>query len=261
MKIAHHYNHAISPPASASATTTTLGSTPLESTTTNLSGSSQPESRGSHEGRGGRTDEKGADGQQPDLPSRKATDGRIEASATQETLQQQRTTTSSSPTPPLGGDEEEGTGETPGSSAISSASADGSHPRSGDDGCKQWSKNNSRQRFSGNSPWRSASETGKRPSTPSSPRTQDGHGVVADDWFVGGHNSDSAVADKLGNPGCSDAAGRRQRQVAAVAARNDERRREQTRLWTRAVGALCSPSHKDLWPVMIDAGILGALYK
>lgn len=35
--------------------------------------------------------------------------------------------------------------------------------------------------------------------------------------------------------------------------------REITRLWVRAVGWLCCPSHSELWPHMIDVGIIGAL--
>lgn len=37
--------------------------------------------------------------------------------------------------------------------------------------------------------------------------------------------------------------------------------RELMQLWVRAVGSLCEPSHSDLWPLMIDAGIFGALFK
>lgn len=37
--------------------------------------------------------------------------------------------------------------------------------------------------------------------------------------------------------------------------------RELMQLWVRAVGSLCKPSHSDLWPLMIDAGIFGALFK
>lgn len=36
--------------------------------------------------------------------------------------------------------------------------------------------------------------------------------------------------------------------------------RELMQLWVRAVGSLCKPSHSDLWPLMIDAGIFGALF-
>lgn len=35
--------------------------------------------------------------------------------------------------------------------------------------------------------------------------------------------------------------------------------RELTRLWVRAVGSLCCPSHSELWVPMIDAGMIGAL--
>lgn len=35
--------------------------------------------------------------------------------------------------------------------------------------------------------------------------------------------------------------------------------RELTRLWVRAVGSLCCPSHSELWAPMIDAGMIGAL--
>ncbi|CAM9232465.1 unnamed protein product, partial [Ectocarpus sp. 13 AM-2016] len=35
--------------------------------------------------------------------------------------------------------------------------------------------------------------------------------------------------------------------------------REITRMWVRAVGWLCSPSHSNLWPHMIEVGILGAI--
>ena len=37
------------------------------------------------------------------------------------------------------------------------------------------------------------------------------------------------------------------------------RARELTRLWVRAVGSLCCPSHSELWVPMIDAGMIGAL--
>lgn len=101
------------------------------------------------------------------------------------------------------------------------------------------------------------------PSSSSAKSQQDGsRGVtVGDDWCVGGKSNDGVAVpeDKAKRPGgISDAAAQRQRQAAA---REDERRIELTRQWTRALGALCSPAHKDLWPQMIDAGILGALYR
>lgn len=267
VKIAHHYNHAIWPTALVGATAINSGSTAvcasLESTTMNVSGSSQSEFRAGHERKGGITDEKRGGGQQPGSPLRNATEGRNEGAITQEILQQQRITTPSSSTPPFGGDDEEGAGERPGSSAISNAGTDGSHGRLGDDGLKELGKNsksNSRQQCSINSLCGSALETGKHALKLSSPRDQDDHGVIEDDGLEGENNKNGATANKL-NIGFSGAVGGRQRQATALGARNDKVRREQTTLWTRAVGALCSPSHKDLWLPMIDAGILGALYK
>lgn len=101
------------------------------------------------------------------------------------------------------------------------------------------------------------------PSSSSGKSQQDGsRGVtVGDDWCAGGKSSDGVTVseNKTKRPGgISDAAAQRQRQAAA---RYDERRTKLTRQWTKALGALCSPAHKDLWPSMIDAGILGALYK
>lgn len=78
------------------------------------------------------------------------------------------------------------------------------------------------------------------PSTSSSKKT-----VIGDDWYVEGrpdarHRHGNALGGRSG---------------AAWAATA----RELTRLWVRAVGSLCCPSHSDLWAPMIDAGILGAL--
>lgn len=69
-------------------------------------------------------------------------------------------------------------------------------------------------------------------------------GGGGDDWYVEGRPSTRVSQSHL--PGRGGGA------WAATA-------RELTRLWARAVGALCCPPHADLWPLMIDTGMLGAL--
>lgn len=68
---------------------------------------------------------------------------------------------------------------------------------------------------------------------------------VVDDWYAEGRVSRGS---KQTNP---PEGGDMLAQIATA--------REITRQWVLAVGSLCSPLHSDLWTLMIDAGIIGAL--
>lgn len=70
---------------------------------------------------------------------------------------------------------------------------------------------------------------------------------VGDDWYTegGGRPSGSSSKQQVGEGGGEDAWSRTAREI--------------TRLWVRAVGSLCCPSHSEHWPHLIDVGILGAL--
>lgn len=90
------------------------------------------------------------------------------------------------------------------------------------------------------------------PTTVASRRRQEGGNCVAggsdggDDWYETGRLS---MRNRQGGPWADGRVGE------AWLSKS----RELTRLWVRAVGSLCSPSQSGFWPLMIEAGILGAL--
>eukprot|EP00903_Cladosiphon_okamuranus_P019404 g17841.t1 len=80
---------------------------------------------------------------------------------------------------------------------------------------------------------------------------------VGDDWYTVGGGQPSSLVQQSG-----DDVGSSARQHGGEGCDEDawsKTAREITRLWVRAVGSLCCPSHSELWPQLLDVGILGAL--
>lgn len=75
---------------------------------------------------------------------------------------------------------------------------------------------------------------------------------VGDDWYTEGAGRQHNPVYRHGNNKQGSGGGAGEDAWSRTA-------REITRLWVRAVGWLCSPSHSNLWPHMIDVGILGAI--
>lgn len=75
---------------------------------------------------------------------------------------------------------------------------------------------------------------------------------VGDDWYTEGAGRTHNPAYRHGNNKQGGGGGGGEDAWWRTA-------REITRLWVRAVGWLCSPSHSNLWPHMIEVGILGAI--
>lgn len=80
---------------------------------------------------------------------------------------------------------------------------------------------------------------------------------VGDNWYTEGGGRPSNLVRRSGDDGGSSA-----KQQGGEGCDEDawsRTAREITRLWVRAVGSLCCPSHSEHWPHLIDVGILGAL--
>lgn len=256
MKIAHNYNHYVSPPASADSRgkgsisrCNSCVDARADSASTYIRGS--PDS-----GKGGDRGHRTFPTDQLSEDRTPTSAGSAAAAAAGIPLQQEHAPDGSNGLESGGGD--------PASSRSGGASRGGNgRRRSGDGGGggdgKQSSTNNGR-RPSTMSPMSSVSESGQKLSSrEDSPNIQDdrtsGNTEGVGDWF--GEGKGSRTSGKSHRDGSANWAERRQ----VAAERFEERQREMTMLWSRAVGALCSPPHKDLWPLMIDAGILGALCK
>lgn len=84
---------------------------------------------------------------------------------------------------------------------------------------------------------------------------------VGDDWYTeGGERSDTLAHRNINNDhGSSGGGGGGGGKNGGTEDAWSRTAREITRLWVRAVGSLCCPSHSELWPHLIDVGILGAL--
>ncbi|CAM9498965.1 unnamed protein product, partial [Scytosiphon promiscuus] len=91
-------------------------------------------------------------------------------------------------------------------------------------------------------------EGATRPSATPRTKPQDDHHQaqqppVGDDWYTG-------AGERFSNSPT---------QLAGIQDAWSKTAREITRLWVRAIGWLCCPSHSELWPHMIDVGVIGAL--
>lgn len=93
-------------------------------------------------------------------------------------------------------------------------------------------------------PQQTGSEGGSAdtPQQRAAPRNEVEQQPVGDDWYTEGGGRPGSRTRRQGG---EDAWSRTAREI--------------TRLWVRAVGSLCCPSHSELWPHLIDVGILGAL--
>lgn len=80
---------------------------------------------------------------------------------------------------------------------------------------------------------------------------------IGDDWYSEGGGRPSNLARRNSGDGSSSA--KQQGGGDDFECAWSRTAREITRLWVRAVGSLCCPSHSEHWPQLIDVGILGAL--
>lgn len=89
------------------------------------------------------------------------------------------------------------------------------------------------------------------------PRKEKQQQPVGDDWYTEGGGRPSSLARRNSDDGSSGA-----KQQGGEGGGEDawsRTAREITRLWVRAVGSLCTPSHSELWPHLLEVGIFGAL--
>lgn len=89
------------------------------------------------------------------------------------------------------------------------------------------------------------------------PRKEPQQQPVGDDWYTEGGGRPGSLPQRSSDDGSSGA-----KQLGGEDGGEDawsRTAREITRLWVRAVGSLCRPSHSELWPLLIDVGIIGAL--
>lgn len=89
---------------------------------------------------------------------------------------------------------------------------------------------------------------------PTKPKKEPQKQPIGDDWYTEGGLRPNNLAQQNGSSSRNKPGGGCWGESAW-----SKTAREITRVWVRAVGSLCCPSHSELWPQLLDVGIIGAL--